>query len=66
MLFYALVLIDAGDHALEWMVSYYIKSVRSRLRTQQQLREAILQQSLADGLSLATPTQLAISRNNTP
>lgn len=57
-------LIDAGDHALEWMVSYYIKSVRSRLRTQQQLREAILQQSLADGISLATPTQLAILRNN--
>lgn len=54
-------LIDAGDHALEWMVCYYIKSVRSRLVTQQQLREVILQQSLQHNISLATPTQLQVS-----
>lgn len=54
-------LIDAGDHALEWMVCYYIKTVRSRLLTQQQLREIILQQSLEHQISLATPTQLSVS-----
>jgi len=54
-------LIDAGDHALEWMVCYYIKSVRNRLLTQQQLRELILQHSLQHDISLATPTQLQVS-----
>lgn len=53
-------LIEAGDHALEWMVCYYIKSVRSRLLTQQQLREVILQQSIKDGISLATPHLLEL------
>ncbi|MGB0867307.1 MAG: hypothetical protein ACPGSC_12405 [Granulosicoccaceae bacterium] len=56
-------LVDAGDHALEWMVCYYIKNVRSRLLTQQLLRETILRHSIEHNISLSTPTQLQI---NTP
>ncbi len=56
-------LMETGDHALEWMVCYYIKRVRTRLLTQQQLREVILRESLAQGISLATPTQLQLSRS---
>ncbi len=59
-------LVDTGDHALEWMVCYYIKDVRARLLTQQQLRETILRESLAQNISLATPTQLQLNRHPRP
>ncbi len=52
---------DTGDNALEWMVCYYIKNVRQRLLTRQQLREVILLHSLEHRVSLATPTLVQIS-----
>ena len=47
--------IDAGDFAIEWSLFYYTKSVRDLLRTRQLLLSAILKESAARKISLATP-----------
>ncbi len=54
------VLHDTGDHALEWMVCYYTKSVRKRLLTRQQFREYILKEAVRGGVSLATPLGVSV------
>lgn len=59
-------MLDAGDHAIEWGVFYYIKDVSGLVATRQQLMEAILESSIEHNISLATPqthvvTQTAVN-----
>jgi len=46
---------DTGDHAIEWSVHYYTKDEAKLVPTGQRFREMILQASLEDAISLATP-----------
>lgn len=48
-------MLDAGDHAIEWGVFYYIKDVSGLIATRQQLMEAVLESSIEHNISLATP-----------
>ncbi len=54
--------IEAGDHAVEWAVFYYIKEVQQLVATRQLMIEAILDTSRAHGISLATPQTHVVSR----
>jgi len=47
--------INTGDFAVEWSLFYYTKSVKDLLRTRQLLLAAILKESTARKISLATP-----------
>lgn len=47
--------LDAGDHAVEWGVFYYLKEVQHLVATRQLLIEAILDTSNEYNISLATP-----------
>jgi len=47
--------IDAGDHAVEWIVYYYTKDVKNLIRTRMKFRELILNLSKERLISLATP-----------
>ncbi len=55
-------MLDAGDHAIEWGVFYYIKEVSSLIATRQQLMEAILDVSVEHNISLATPQTHVVTR----
>jgi small-conductance mechanosensitive channel len=47
--------LETGDYAIEWGVFYYTKDMKKMIRTRQLFSELILQESLACGISLATP-----------
>lgn len=47
--------LETGDYAIEWGVFYYTKDMKKMIRTRQLFCELILQESLACGISLATP-----------
>ena len=47
--------LNAGDHAVEWGLFYYIKDVQSLVATRQHLIERVLQTSIEYGISLSTP-----------
>ncbi len=47
--------LDAGDHAVEWGMFYYIKDVQGLVATRQLLIEEILNTSIEHQISLATP-----------
>lgn len=49
------VIDDTGDHAVRWVMFFYIKDVKQLLKTRQVFREVIFNLSLAAGISLATP-----------
>jgi small-conductance mechanosensitive channel len=49
------VIDDTGDHAVKWTVFFYTKDIKQLLKTRQVFREVILNLSIAEGLSLATP-----------
>ena len=51
---------DTGDFALEWIVYYYTKDVKQIIRTRQTFREIILDYSVQQGISLATPSRHVI------
>lgn len=46
---------DTGDHAVTWLMFFYIKDIKQLLKTRQLFREVILNLSIAEGISLATP-----------
>jgi len=46
---------DTGDHAIEWSIHYYTKDEAKLVSTGQRFRELILDASLEDAISLATP-----------
>ena len=46
---------DAGDHAIEWSIHYYTKDEAQLVKTGQLFRELVLDASLEDAISLATP-----------
>ena len=46
---------DTGDYAVTWAVYYYIKDIKSLLKTRQLFRAYILDESIRSGISLATP-----------
>ncbi len=51
-----------GDDAVEWTLYYYTKSISRVLRTRQQLLELVLEESLSEGISLATPKLIVLDR----
>ncbi len=46
---------ETGDHAVEWVVSYYTKEVDSLPKLKRQLLELFLRTSRESGISLSTP-----------
>ncbi len=46
---------DNGDHAVEWVVFYYVKDVSRVLKTRLQMQELFLKTAIAHKISLATP-----------
>ena len=46
---------DNGDHAVEWVVFYYIKDVSKVLKTRLQMQELFLKTSIEHDISLSTP-----------
>ncbi len=46
---------DTGDHAIEWVMYYYTKDVKSLIGTRQKMRECVLRAAQEHGISLATP-----------
>ena len=46
---------NTGDHAVEWVIYYYLTEVRLLIATRQWLREIVLQYANEHGISLATP-----------
>ena len=57
-------MLDAGDHAIEWGVFYYIKDVSGLIATRQQLMEAILEASIEHHISLATPQTHVVAHSD--
>ena len=49
------VIDDTGDHAVKWTMFFYTKEIKQILKTRQLFREEILNLSIAEGISLATP-----------
>jgi len=47
--------LEAGDHAVEWGIFYYIKDVGEIIAVRQRLQEEILEVSREHGISLSTP-----------
>ncbi len=56
-------MLDAGDHAIEWGVFYYIKDVSGLVATRQLLMETILEASIEHNISLATPNTHVVTRS---
>jgi len=52
---------DAGDYAVEWTVFYYTKDVRRVMQTRHQVLGALIAQSRAHGVDLATPMLHTVS-----
>lgn len=46
---------DTGDHAVEWVLYYYTKDVRSLMATRQKVRECVLDAARQHDIKLATP-----------
>ncbi len=57
---------DTGDHAVEWVVSFYTKKVDQLPRLRRQLLAIFLETSIEAGISLATPLiqELTLLRSN--
>lgn len=56
-------MLDAGDHAIEWGVFYYIKDVSNLIATRQQLMEVTLESSIRHNISLATPQTHVVTQS---
>lgn len=55
------VIDDTGDHAVQWTMFFYTKDIKLLLKTRQLFREVVLNLSLAEGVSLATPLTHIVS-----
>ncbi|OED41792.1 hypothetical protein AB833_08805 [Chromatiales bacterium (ex Bugula neritina AB1)] len=55
--------IEAGDHAVEWAIFYYIKEVQGLVATRHMMIETILGTSHEYGISLATPQTHVVTQN---
>ena len=51
-------ILEAGDHAVHWIMYYYTKDVKSLLLTRRKMNEFVLQASREIGISLATPVKI--------
>lgn len=58
--------IEAGDHAVEWAIFYYIKEVNNLVALRQLLMEEILDTSIRHNISLATPQTHVVTRLQNP
>ncbi len=58
-----IVVDDTGDHAVQWTMFFYTKNIKQLLKTRQLFRELILNQSLIDGVSLATPLTHVVNKS---
>lgn len=54
---------ETGDFAVQWSVYYHTKAVSRILRTRQQLFELILEESITQEVSLATPSLMTLARS---
>ena len=55
------VIDDTGDHAVKWTMFFYTKDIKQLLKTRQVFREVVLNLSLVEGVSLATPLTHSVS-----
>jgi len=53
-----------GDHAVEWVIFYYIKDVSKVLKTRLQMQELVLQVSIEHGIALSTPLTHQVQRES--
>ena len=51
---------DTGDHAVEWVISYYTKEINQLPRLRCQLLAIFLEVSRESGISLSTPVTYEI------
>jgi len=54
--------VDGGDYAVEWRFLYYTKDARNLLKTRHQMLALLLRVAREQGISLATPMLVEISR----
>lgn len=52
---FEVLVLDTGDHAIEWGVFYFTKDVRNLVKTRNMIRELILKSSLDKNIGLSTP-----------
>lgn len=57
---------DTGDHAIEWVVYYYLKEIKQLVATRQRFREVVLTEANKYGISLATPLRHKLLRSPDP
>lgn len=57
--------LEAGDHAVEWGIFYYIKEVNGLMALRQSFTEEILEASYRHGISLSTPNTHVVSVTQT-